>query len=138
MSGRASKTAGLLIVAMVGSACDLITPPLSVRQTAAGVEIDMRTLGEYQTSISRIRLSDAQRRVVWEVEAQGKVPQIFTVELHCGRNQVRLPEYNEYKVKTPASSNTFVLAGNEDYTVEVWGVDKLMRARGHFRLEGCK
>jgi hypothetical protein len=138
MSGRASKTAGLLIAAMVGSACGLITPPLSVRQTAAGVEIDMRTLGEYQTSISRIRLSDVQRRVVWEVEAQGNVPQIFAVELHCGRNQVRIPEYNEYKVKTPASSDTFALAGNEDYTVEVWGVDKLMRARGYFRLEGCK
>jgi len=64
------------------------------------------------------------------------VPQVFTVELHCGRNQVRIPEYNEYKVTTPASSDTFALAGNEDYTVEVWGGRQADAGTGALQARG--
>lgn len=39
-------------------------PPLRVSQAANEVTIDVQTLGEYQTTVNRIRLLDVNRAVV--------------------------------------------------------------------------
>lgn len=114
---------------------------MRVVNVAGGVTLDVQTLGEYQTSINRIRVSDEGGKVVWEVKARDKqAPQLHTVELRCGSNPVHIPErdLDEYDVVVPTSSNSFFLRGDTTYIAEVWDPHSLLRARRSFSLRGCK
>lgn len=128
---------GLLLALIASSvACDRLSPRLVIVPTAGGVTLDMQTLGEYMTLISRIRISDDRGKVIWDVRARGQVPQLWTVALSCGSNSVFVPEHREYEVVTPKSS-TFVLHAKATYEVEVWNPHSLLPARTSFSLSHC-
>ena len=127
-----------LLVALVASAtaCDWLSPRLVIVPTAGGVTLDVQTLGEYMTSISRIRISDDRGIVIWDVRAKGQVPQIWTVKLSCGSNSVFVPDHPEYQVFAPKSS-TFILHAKATYFVQVWNPHSLLPARTSFSLSHC-
>jgi hypothetical protein len=131
MPGRAACLL-LFAATLVAGAC---APPLRVVHERDGVTLDVRTLGEYLTSISRLRLSDAAGTVVWEMQAQGTVPQVFTVSLVRGANPSTLvgAEYGAYTVVVPAGSPTFSLEPGRTYTIQVWGANG-RSARASFAL----
>jgi len=103
----------------------LNSPPLRIRHSGDGVTVGVETMGEYMTTISRLRLSDTRTgAIVWEVRADGKTPQIWRVELIPGENQPALtsiPMGRKYKVVTPRDRPTFTLTRGTPYLVEVWG-----------------
>jgi hypothetical protein len=142
VAANADDDFGVLKLAIVGlfalCGCGLVSPPLRVHPVPGGVVLDVQTLGEYQTSISRIRISDARGKTVWEVKAKGQVPQIHKVGLRCGRNVARVVDAEEYTVLVPAASDAFTLSANNEYTAEVWGVDKLMPGRATFSIGRCQ
>jgi len=97
---------------------------LSVVQQAGAVIIDVQTLGEYQTTIGRIRLTERREgRVVWELVATGRLPQIHTVELRRGENPAVLASVRSgrYEILTPRGVDSFVLEDGKLYLIEVWG-----------------
>lgn len=114
--------AGLLVVL----SCNLrsMKPPLKVRTTRTGAVIDVRTLGEYPSSVRRLRLSKLPaEEVVWELESEGRPPQLWEISLVIGRNpaQVEGALYGSYRVIKPTAVDFFELKGNQEYKVEVWG-----------------
>jgi len=111
-------SAALVLIPACGS------PPLRVTRSSTGITIDVQTLGEYQTTISRIRLTDSERQViVWEVAASSGTPQLHTIPLIDGTNTV-LPfnvHAGAYKVVAPSGRPTFTLERGRTYQIEVWG-----------------
>lgn len=134
--------AGLALVAALtlATACRL-APPLTVTVDGSKVLVDIQTLGEYASSISRLRVTAAGGLPVWELVAVGTQAQLWKVELHAGANPARLsPEklfQGEVKTLCPASSDTFTLLPGTSYTVEVWAPNG-KRAVATFRLEPAR
>ena len=123
------------------SACNWPKPPLRIVNVAGGVTVDVQTLGEYVTSISRVRVAEEGGKVVWELKARAmQEPQLNTIGLRCGSNPADIPErdLDEYEVVVPASSKTFFLSGNKTYVVQVWDPHSLLPSRRSFSLRGCK
>jgi len=123
VNGRGAR-AGLLIT-VVSIALSGCSPPLRIKPNEKGVLIDVQTLGEYQTSISRLRLADDRTgKVLWELVAVSEAPQINKVQLSAGANPARIvgrPLDRKYRVVTPAGRDTFQLEAGAKYTIEVWG-----------------
>ena len=111
-------------VALIATPWIFGRPPLTLSTDAAGViTVDVQTLGEYQTTVARIRVVEEKTgAVVWEVRAKGIV-QIHTFQLRPGANRADLAgAAARFEVVTP-SAETFTLIPGQRYTIEVWGGD---------------
>lgn len=118
------KRACLLLISvgvgMVVIACS--RPPVHVVQDGPSVVIDMQSLGEYPSDVAGIRLIDASSKdVVWEVKGRDRA-QLGRIRLTIGENPT-LPtdiRHGTYDVLKPAGKQTFTIAPNTAYIVEVW------------------
>jgi hypothetical protein len=99
-------------------------PPLSVLQKGQTVVIDVQSLGEYPSDMERLRLTDADHRVVWEIKGRDG-PQINSVTLKIGENPAQLDDVSHgvYDVIVPRGQSTFTIEPGARYVVEVWGKD---------------
>jgi hypothetical protein len=142
----------LPLVGIVGAIAVLsvpgLRPPLHVRQRGAEVLVDVQTLGEYKTTITRIRLSE-KGRIIWEVRAVDSTPQIHTFGLRLGANAL-MPilcgggspssclgrdESVDFVVMSPSPGTQFSLEPGKEYEVEVWnGRTWLSKASASFTL----
>jgi hypothetical protein len=108
-------------------------PPLHVRRTGTTFVIDVQTLGEYKTSVRRIRLTRG-REVVWEVMARDRTLQLHTIGLRIGPNPgapqscgggqptaCDTPEADDRFVVITPASGTFRLEPGNEYELELWG-----------------
>lgn len=108
-------------------------PPLRIRRAGETFVIDVQTLGEYKTSVARVRLSRG-RDVVWEVKAHDRIPQLHTFQLRVGNNPSVPQECgggvttcegsrpsNGFAVIVPAKASSFTLEPGTKYLIEVWG-----------------
>ena len=100
-------------------------PSLRVIRDGQSAIIDVQTLGEYGTSISRIRLTDATTKtVVWELASKTGEPQIWTVKVHPGSNDTHVhAEAGTFQVLIPNTAESFVLVAGRSYVIEVWGLN---------------
>jgi len=99
-------------------------PPLRVHHDHGEVVIDVATLGEYRTSISRLRLTDIESQsVIWEFAQKTGEPQIVTVSVRPGPNSATPPEgiSGKYELLVPRDGGSFTLVAGRRYRVEVWG-----------------
>lgn len=104
-------------------ACKGSPPPLRVVRHDTSITLDVQTLGEYQTTVSRIRLTDrSASRVVWEIVVSAGTPQIHSVTLVVGKNPATIsdPGPGDYSVVTPSGTGVFRLEAGKPYLVEVW------------------
>lgn len=134
------KTVRLIAVSLVIlNGCDIV-PPLRITKTKSGVMIGVETLGEYPTTISRIKISEARSGVaVLELCSDSEPPpQIWNISLEEGENlvdSIDLPEPELYRVVVPSTSRGFTIKRNITYLVEVWGRGAgESPATGEFRL----
>jgi hypothetical protein len=105
-------------------------PPLGLVQAANLASLDVQTLGEYPTTVKRIRLLDVNRAVVWEVLAQGRAAQIRGLALRPGKNPSQVDaEYGTYRVVAPKGADFFILSRGMKYTIEFWGGDSVLSRR---------
>ena len=102
-------------------------PPLRVSVTENYAVVDVSTLGEYPTTIKRVRLSDLNKhKVVWEVDSGGSTVQIHGFRLANGANPVNVQcDYGSFRVTQPSAEN-FILHGNTNYRLEVWGSEGVL------------
>lgn len=99
-------------------------PPLHVKHDAGAVELNVETLGEYPTTIRRVRLSDvATRAVLWEIKATDGTPQVHRIRLRLGPNGGTFDDADggKYSVVVPSAAASFLLRPSTAYVVEVWG-----------------
>ena len=102
-------------------------PPLKIDVDDSGAYIDVRNLGEYGTSISRVSLKEASSsKVIWEV-VHPNAPQIPGFRLIAGSNPV-LPKHLDdfgFIVVVPSEANNFQLIRGTEYLIEVWDHQKV-------------
>jgi hypothetical protein len=98
-------------------------PPLRLVRTGTEITVDVQTLGEYPTTVNRIRLSElSQSMVVWEVVRQRGTPQIHEFALKPDDHPALLgAEHGDYRVIAPNGEVRFILRKGARYRIEVWG-----------------
>ena len=103
--------------------------PLQVTTHDGGVLVDAQNLGEYYSSISRIRLEELSSGVtVWEAVATGArgTSPVWKFVLNSGLN--RLPGNLEgFRTIVPGPEVEFEIVPGRDYRVVVWGGSKFSR-----------
>ena len=97
-------------------------PPLRTANDGSKLSVDVRTLGEYQTTIARIRLSDLTSGVVvWELRSNDTA-QIRGFTLSDGENAAQIhADYGSYRIIMPSGSSKFLLRKSTRYKLELWG-----------------
>ena len=116
-------------------------PRLSLTATPGHVIVDVQTLGEYPTTVRRVRLADDAGRTIWEITSKRGTPQIHKLAFAVGANSAKLasPDSGEYEVIAPTDAGDFQLKSGTDYTVQVWGGSEHGRfAQASFRLQSVK
>jgi hypothetical protein len=110
----------LAVIAWIALRWD--APPLRIVGSGTKLTADVSTLGEYPTTVAKIRLSNAESNaVVWEVRADG-VAQLHGLTLVAGQNPARIAaDYGSYRVIIPSSSESFLLRESTEYRIEIWG-----------------
>ena len=101
----------------------VMTPPLSIEYRQGKVVAHFETLGDYPTTIRRIRIEEVDAgAVVFEAEAQSEPAQIYSLELKGGENPANLlaEQSSAYRVAVPRSAH-FVLRTDRRYRISVWG-----------------
>jgi hypothetical protein len=79
------------------------------------------TLGEYVTTVDRIRIQSVDKATVWELKAKVPNAQIIGFLLHAGSNPTVPTDIADlYRAVSPEAT-TFVLEKGRTYILEVWG-----------------
>jgi hypothetical protein len=130
----------ILLVAACLELAGCLAVPFDVKVDGKVATIDVSTLGEYPTSVSRIRLSQVSNQsVVWELIAGSKIPQIWSLTLHVGENSVALENTfhgRSYKIVHPLHNSTFALKENTRYRLELWNESGWRRTAQEFAFAG--
>jgi hypothetical protein len=95
-------------------------PHVEVKGEAGAVVVDTQFLGEYPSPVRHVRLSDSHG-IVWEIVAKNKTPEMHWLKLRLGENPAALKDYDDYRTVVPAIGQSFVVAPDVRYSIEVWG-----------------
>jgi len=114
----------------------LAVQPISVTVGDRSTEIDLRSLGEYQANLQRLRLSDpATGQVLWEIAAPIKsIVPVWVLSLKQGRNPSQPPQVLPVQVLTPPA-DTFCLQADHAYLLETWSFRDLGLSHRKTRLQ---
>jgi hypothetical protein len=137
MKLKVTLVLGSLLVVALAIYLHLDRPYIQLRHENAAIVVDAQTLGEYPTTVRRIRLAEgASGKVVFELLPDGRTPQITIFRLAVGDNSVNLVDtyYGAYKVVTPRTGNAFSLKSGEEYRLAMWGTGWLP-STVRFRLQ---
>jgi hypothetical protein len=132
MTRRGAGVAGVGLALIV--ACG--RPPLHTESSGDGVRVSVQTLGEYKTTVSRIRLT-CNGDATWEVVANTRAPQIHRFTLRAGMNPCFPDDVSEpeYRVVLPARCQGVRIQPGARCVLEVWGTDSaLSRVQKEIRL----
>jgi hypothetical protein len=136
MKFASTKMLLLLVGLFVMTGCVAASFEIEVKGRVA--RVDVSTLGEYPTSVSRIRLSEADsHKVLWEIVAGKQVPQIWGLTLNVGANPVKLARIfagRDYRLISPQNKSTFVLRENVRYRLEMWNQGGWWRSSKEFEF----
>lgn len=126
------------IVVLSSLAISCLKPPLTLEQQGEGLKVNIATLGEYPTSVSRIQVRDVEKgEVVWELKATKRVPQLWGFDLTPGDNPVE-PEgvvNGNYEVVAPKQGRSFALQAGRRYEVSVWNKQGSRKQAASFRFD---
>ena len=100
-------------------------------QRGNGTVVDVQTLGEYPTTVDRIRLSDLnQSTVVWEIATANGTPQIDRFMLKADKNPAVLEANSgSYRLVAPTNGSGFLLRKGSKYRIELWGGNTIFTKR---------
>lgn len=106
-------------------------PPLRIVQRGNDILIDVQTLGEYPTTVKRIRLSDLNKSsVVWEIVTANGTPQIDRFMLKADENPATLEASSgTYRIVAPTSGTGFLFRKSSKYRIELWGGNTVFTKR---------
>jgi hypothetical protein len=123
--GGAALLTGLLFALAFADALGFFhDPPLRLERSGSTLTAHVETLGEYETTVGRIRIQESDSdKVVFEAVAARRAPQIFNFVLAAGANRTNLmgDEGSAYSVVEPSKETTFMLHPGVRYRITVWG-----------------
>jgi hypothetical protein len=119
----------MIVPAIAGLLGFFHEPPLKIDQSGNFAIVNVETLGEYPTTIGRVRITDdASGRVVLEDAAKRELldkagAQIYNFRLAVGENSTNVvePESGTYEVIEPCGRNSFILQQGVKYRLRIWG-----------------
>jgi hypothetical protein len=113
----------VLVAAVIWTAIRWNAPPLSILRDGSDVVVGMGSLGEYPTTVARMRLSEMNSgKVVWEVRSENSTTQLHGFRLSAGQNPTDIGTYHgRYHVAVPERSGSFELRSGVKYRLEAWG-----------------
>src|SRR6266498_2959089 len=135
-NGVAVRVGWALICSVSVAAAGCGRPPLRVKPAGNGVVVDVQTLGEYPTTVRRIRLTCSDV-VIWEVKAVAEVAQIHRFTIRPGDNPCYQDDVSEpeFRVVVPADCGVFWVRRGERCGIEIWGGESaLSRVSASFTL----
>jgi len=111
-------------------------PGIRIELLEDSVLVHMETLGEYPTTITRIKLIDmATGTTVWEIHSGGRASQLWRVPLKGDMNPVLPPIANgAYAVTQPQGASSFLLQTGQSYQIQVWGEDPRFHSSAIFLM----
>ncbi|HEV7218682.1 MAG: hypothetical protein ACHP8A_15260 [Terriglobales bacterium] len=112
------------LVALLAAVGCFKRPTLRLENTGSFVIVHVETLGEYPTTVRRIRVKDSSSgKVIFELLAESGTPQIYNFRLSAGENSIHVanPEHGFYRVVEPSGKNTFSLQSGVRYRLMIWG-----------------
>jgi hypothetical protein len=101
-------------------------PPFWLETRGTSVIVHVDRFGDYVSSISHIRISDASSgRVIYEAVAKDRdrVPCFLNFRFSVGENPTQMVDWegDTYRVVEPQGKNTFTLQTGIKYRLRVWG-----------------
>jgi hypothetical protein len=114
----------LVLVGLLFSMTGCFRGP-SIRHSESGdsFTVDVQTLSEYPTTVTRVTISDSERQTLLDLRAKGADAQIRGFALKKGENAVSdiVPEHGSFSQLVPQSGTGYFLRPNVEYTVTIWG-----------------
>ena len=112
-----------VLLVVIGVTLRWHAPPLHLVRAPGQILVDVQTLGEYQTTVTRVRLTDLNHAtVVWEITAGNGGAQIHALTLKAGENLAKIDaDFGTYRVIVPEGADRFVLRSGTKYRIELWG-----------------
>lgn len=103
----------------------------AIVQRGNDIVVDVQTLGEYPTTVDRIRLSDLnQSTVVWEIATANGTPQIDRFMLKTDKNPAVLEANSgSCRLVAPTNGSGFLLRKGSKYKIELWGGNTIFTKR---------
>lgn len=105
-----------------------MVPPLWIEKTNTGVRIRVETLGEYNSALTQLAITDvATNVVVVRLVPKNEIIGMWYLDLRAGRNNLdpdlQVPKTKDpgYYVETPAGASFVNLAKGSTYEVRVTG-----------------
>ena len=120
---RLTILAGALLTLFALTGC-FKRPAIQLEKSADSVVVHVETLGEYMTTVRRVRIDDASSgKVIFDLMTESGTPQIFSFRLSAGENSTHIadPEHGSYRVAEPTGRNTFSLQKGTRYRLMIWG-----------------
>jgi hypothetical protein len=108
-------------VVLASSMSGCAKPSFTIHQKQQQVELDFRFLGEYPSSITRLRITEAASgRAIWDLAAEEGYLDVWTIQLRLGANSAAAPKsFNKaIRVIVPDGSDSFTLGADTEYRVE--------------------
>jgi len=97
--------------------------------------LDVQTLSEYPTTVSRITISDSDKLTLLDLRAKDADAQIRGFTVKRGENAVPaiVAEHGSFRQVVPQDGTTFFLKPNVEYTVTIWGKRRPSRVKLRFQ-----
>lgn len=129
LGGMLLLALSIIVLAVADTVGFFHEPPIRLEQSGNLLVVDVETLGEYQTTVGRVRITDdASGRVVLEESAKRGLldkaaAQIHNFRLTLGENPTNViePESGSYEVIEPRGRNSFILQPGVKYRLRIWG-----------------
>lgn len=107
-------------------------PPLRLEKAGDTLHVRLETLGEYPTTILRMRLLDRDAdQAIWETAAKQGGAQLWRFDLKLGINSANLNSQiisESFNVVIPTNASTFEIFATRNYTLTVWGTSSRPRS----------
>ncbi len=124
---------------LLATACNPGMSTLRAEHLGNSVVIHVETLGEYPTSVGRIRLTEvSSSKTIWEIQRSAGTPQLWKFELRSGENPV-IPTVvtggGSFSVVAPIEAESFSLSIDSRYRLTVWNADESRSRTIEFELK---
>ncbi|HEY4358980.1 MAG TPA: hypothetical protein VGN16_24755 [Acidobacteriaceae bacterium] len=97
-------------------------PPVRIQVSGETAKIDVQTLGECPTTVTRITVASKEDGIVLDLRANADYPQMREISFHAGRNSPESVRVNAgaFQLIVPREGGVFPLRSGREYHIRVW------------------
>jgi hypothetical protein len=138
MSGTLRATLSLyFIIFLLSCLLACTSKKLKISADSLGVHIHVATLGEYPTTIYRVRLTEKETgKAIWEFRSLAEVVQVWSIDLVIGENSAYPKGMTEEDIAVilPVKEKTVFLMTEVAYRLDIWFAEEGPPRSAYFRF----